>query len=34
MKVAEIFQLETPHAPGNLASVLNIIAEAGLVTRA
>lgn len=31
MKVAEIFQVETPHAPGSLASVLNIIAEAGLV---
>jgi malate dehydrogenase (oxaloacetate-decarboxylating) len=31
MKVSEIFQVETPHAPGNLASVLNVIAEAGLV---
>ena len=31
MKVAEIFQVETPHVPGNLASVLKIIAEAELV---
>ena len=31
MKVSEILQVETSHAPGNLASVLNIIAEAGLV---
>ena len=31
MKVSEIFQVETAHAPGNLASVLNVIAEAGLV---
>lgn len=31
MKVTEIFQVETAHAPGNLASVLNVIAEAGLV---
>jgi malate dehydrogenase (oxaloacetate-decarboxylating) len=31
MKVSEIFQVETSHAPGNLASVLNVIAQAGLV---
>ena len=31
MKVAEIFQVETPRAHGNLASVLNIIAEARLM---
>jgi malate dehydrogenase (oxaloacetate-decarboxylating) len=31
VKVSEIFQVETPHAPGGLASVLNVIAEAGLV---
>ena len=31
MKVSEIFQVETPHAPGGLASVLNVMAEAGLV---
>ena len=31
MKIAEIFQVETAHAPGNLASVLNVIAEFGLV---
>jgi malate dehydrogenase (oxaloacetate-decarboxylating) len=31
MKVSEILQVETAHAPGNLASVLNVIAEAGLV---
>ncbi|HJS92200.1 MAG TPA: malic enzyme-like NAD(P)-binding protein [Steroidobacteraceae bacterium] len=31
MKVSEIFQVETTHAPGNLASVLNVIAEAGLI---
>ena len=31
MKIAEIFQVETSHEPGNLASVLNVIAESGLV---
>ncbi len=31
MKVSEILQVETSHGPGNLASVLNVIAEAGLV---
>jgi malate dehydrogenase (oxaloacetate-decarboxylating) len=31
MKISEIFQVETEHAPGNLASVLNVIAESGLV---
>jgi malate dehydrogenase (oxaloacetate-decarboxylating) len=31
MKISEIFQVETSHAPGNLASVLNVIAEAGLL---
>ncbi len=31
MKIPEILQIETPHAPGSLASVLNVLAEAGLV---
>jgi malate dehydrogenase (oxaloacetate-decarboxylating) len=31
VKIPEILQVETPHSPGALASVLNIIAEAGLV---
>jgi len=31
VKVPEIFQVETPHAPDGLASVLLAIAEAGLV---
>jgi malate dehydrogenase (oxaloacetate-decarboxylating) len=31
VKVPEILQIETPHSPGALASVLNVIAEAGLV---
>jgi len=31
MKISEIFQVETSHEPGNLASVLNVIAEAGLL---
>src|SRR5438445_210613 len=31
VKVPEIFQVETPHAPDGLASVLHAIAEAGLV---
>jgi len=31
MKITEIFQVETAHAPGNLASVLNVIADFGLV---
>ena len=29
--VPEIFQVETPHGPGGLASVLNVMTEAGLV---
>ena len=31
MKVSEIFQVETAHAPGNLASVLDVIAGTGLI---
>jgi malate dehydrogenase (oxaloacetate-decarboxylating) len=31
MKISEIFQVETSHAPGNLASVLKVIAETGLL---
>jgi len=31
MKIPEILQIETPHAPGSLASVLNVLAQAGLV---
>jgi malate dehydrogenase (oxaloacetate-decarboxylating) len=31
MKISEIFQVETSHAPGNLASVLSVIAEAGIL---
>ena len=31
VKVPEIFQVETPHGPGCLASVLNAMAQAGLV---
>ena len=31
VKISEIFQVETEHAPGNLASVLNVIADSGLV---
>ncbi len=31
MKVPEILQIETPQTPGSLASVLNVIAEMGLV---
>ncbi len=31
MKIPEIIQVETPQVPGSLASVLNVIAEAGLV---
>jgi malate dehydrogenase (oxaloacetate-decarboxylating) len=31
MKIPEIIQVETPQIPGGLASVLNVIAEAGLV---
>ena len=31
MKIPEILQVETLHAPGCLASVLNVIAQAGLV---
>jgi hypothetical protein len=31
LRVPEIFQVETPHAPSGLASVLNAIAETGLV---
>jgi len=31
MKVPEILQIETSQTPGSLASVLNVIAEMGLV---
>jgi len=31
VKIPEILQVETPHSPGCLASVLNVIAQAGLV---
>jgi malate dehydrogenase (oxaloacetate-decarboxylating) len=31
VKVPEIFQVETPHGPGGVASVLNVMTEAGLV---
>jgi hypothetical protein len=31
LKIPEILQVETPQVPGSLASVLNAIAEAGLV---
>ena len=31
MKIPEILQIETPHSPGSLASVLNVLAERGLV---
>ena len=31
MKIPEILQVETPQVPGSLASVLNVIAESGLV---
>jgi malate dehydrogenase (oxaloacetate-decarboxylating) len=31
MKIPEILQIETPHSPGALASVLNVLAEVGLV---
>ena len=31
MRIPEILQVETPHAPGALAGVLNVIAQAGLV---
>src|SRR5262245_28986352 len=31
MKIPEILQVETSQVPGSLASVLNVIAEAGLV---
>src|ERR1700754_4499447 len=31
MKIPEILQVETQQVPGSLASVLNVIAEAGLV---
>jgi len=31
MKVPEILQMETPHAPGSLASVINVLVEMGLV---
>lgn len=31
MKIPEILQVETTHAPGSLASVLNVIATAGLI---
>ncbi len=31
MKIPEILQIETPHSPGSLASVLNVLGEMGLV---
>lgn len=31
MRISEIIQVETAHAPGSLASVLSVIAEAGLI---
>lgn len=31
MKIPEILQVATPHSPGALTSVLNVIAEAGLI---
>ena len=31
MKIPEILQVETSQVPGSLASVLNVIAEAGLI---
>jgi len=31
VKIPEILQIETPHAPGALASVLNVLAEKGFV---
>ena len=31
VKVSEIFQVETPHAPGGLEGVLSAIAASGLV---
>jgi len=31
VKIPEILQVETPHSPGALAEVLNVIAQAGLV---
>jgi malate dehydrogenase (oxaloacetate-decarboxylating) len=31
VKIPEILQIETPHSPGSLASVLNVLAERGLV---
>src|ERR1700726_1196071 len=31
LKIPEILQVETPQVPGSLASVLNVIAEAGLI---
>ena len=31
MKIPEILQIETTHSPGTLASVLNVLAETGLV---
>jgi hypothetical protein len=31
VKIPEILQIETPHSPGSLASVLNVLAEMGLV---
>ena len=30
MKIPEILQIETPHSPGSLASVLNVLAQMGL----
>jgi malate dehydrogenase (oxaloacetate-decarboxylating) len=31
VKIPEILQIDTPHSPGSLASVLNVLAEMGLV---
>lgn len=33
MKNPEIFQMETPHTPGSLASVIIVIIETGLVLK-
>jgi hypothetical protein len=33
VRVPEVFQVETPHVPGSLASVLNAITETGLALK-
>jgi len=33
MKVLETFQMETPHTPGSLASVIIVLVETGLVLK-